>query len=98
GRHVAPFPTRRSSDLKGRSYQHNAAQLHQIVTLQEAAKNGAAAFLLVHSVEAERVFMLGLECHNDDLIQRRPIELWERGPITRLDRKRRRLNSSHGSI
>lgn len=63
--------------VKHLTYQHNQEQQHQLHSLKEAASAGVFAFLLVHSLECDRVFLIPIETHFVDLLSGRGVELFE---------------------
>lgn len=54
------FDAKRMS-TRSESYKHDEQRLHQLLDLRESAKTGTAAFILVHAVPLERVFVIGPE-------------------------------------
>jgi hypothetical protein len=60
------------------SYTHDPEHIAQLYHLQNAAKNGALAFLLVRADMMGRCFAIRFDKHADTLLARRPIRLFER--------------------
>src|SRR5207245_5020681 len=85
-RNIPSFPTRRSSDLRGRiARRRRSHEQHS----GGAGKQRAAGCHLFTTSRA-----VALCRRRDSLLQ----GTWQSPPHSRLDRKSTRLNSSHGSI
>lgn len=69
------------------SYTHPARKVAQIHHLKNAHQSGARAFLLVRADEVQRVFMIGYENHEIDLMRMRPITLFESKAATFTDHR-----------
>lgn len=64
--------------LEHLSYTHDPEKMAQLQHLKNATIAGAAAFLLVYAPAIERVFVVGFSLHGAELVERRPIQLYEK--------------------
>jgi len=59
------------------TYKHDVALQHQLLDLRDEARAGVSAFLLIHAPKVERVFILPIANHFDDLLSGRGVTLYE---------------------